>query len=40
MTGDGGTSMMTLSAQKFPSDTVTIPYELRPVIIFGDDDNK
>ena len=40
MTGGVGTSMMTLSAYKFPSDTVTITYELRPVIICGDDDKN
>ena len=33
-----GHFMMTLSAQTFPSDTVTITYELRPIIICGDDD--
>ena len=37
MTKGGGTLLKTLSAQKFPSDTVTIPYEVRPVIICGDD---
>ena len=40
MTGGVGTSMMKLSAQKFSSDTATIPYELRPVIICGDDDKE
>ena len=34
----GGTSMMTLSAHKIPSHTVTIPYEWRPCLICGDDD--
>ena len=38
MTTGGVTSMMTLSAQKFTSDTVTIPYELRHFIICRDDD--
>ena len=37
MTGGGGTSMMTLSVNKFPSDTVTITYELRPGLLCGDD---
>ena len=38
MKGGGGTSMMTLSDDKFPSYTVAIPSESRPGILCDDDD--